>query len=84
MLQTLLAEQFQLTLHRETRTYPGYAQVVGKAGLKMRAVEPGKANLSTHNSSTTAEKASMADLAGNLSQEVGDSGGRCDRHYERL
>jgi uncharacterized protein (TIGR03435 family) len=58
-------------LHRETKTYPGYALVVSKAGLKMHAVEPGQSNLSTHNSSMTAEKASMASLAGNLSRRSG-------------
>lgn len=71
MLQTLLAQRFQLVLHRESKTYPGYALVVGKAGLKMHAVEPGKTNLSTHNGSMTAEKASLADLAGNLSRRSG-------------
>ncbi|MGA3238278.1 MAG: TIGR03435 family protein [Bryobacteraceae bacterium] len=71
MLQTLLAERFQLALHRETKTSPGYALVVSKAGLKMHAVEPGQSNLSTHNSSMTAEKASMASLAGNLSRRSG-------------
>jgi uncharacterized protein (TIGR03435 family) len=71
MLQTLLAERFHLVLHRETKTYPGYALVVSKAGLKMHAVEPGQSNLSTHNGSMTAEKASMANLAGNLSRRSG-------------
>jgi uncharacterized protein (TIGR03435 family) len=79
MLQTLLAERFQLTLHRETKILPGYALLVTKGGLKMPAVEPGKPNLSTHNSSMTAEKASMADLARNLSRrlkaEVDDASG---------
>jgi uncharacterized protein (TIGR03435 family) len=71
MLQTLLAERFQLALHRETKTLPGYALVVVKAGLKMPAVEPGKANLSTHNGSMTAEKASIANLARDLSRRLG-------------
>jgi uncharacterized protein (TIGR03435 family) len=71
MLQTLLAERFQLALHRETKTFPGYALVVGKAGLKMHAVEPGKSSVSTHNTSMTAEKASIADLARNLSRRLG-------------
>src|ERR1700678_2833080 len=35
MLQTLLAERFQLALHRETKVASGYALVVSKAGLKM-------------------------------------------------
>jgi uncharacterized protein (TIGR03435 family) len=71
MLQTLLAERFQLALHRETKTFPGYALVVVKAGLKMPAVEPGQSNLSTHNGSMTAEKVSMANLAANLARRLG-------------
>jgi len=71
MLQTLLADRFQLVAHRETKLSPGYGLVVSKAGLKMKAVEPGKANLSTHNGSMTAEKASLADLAKDLSRRSG-------------
>jgi len=70
MLQTLLAERFQLALHRETKAFPGYALVVSKAGLKMVAVEPGKPSVSSHNGSMTAEKASMADLARDLSRRL--------------
>jgi uncharacterized protein (TIGR03435 family) len=71
MLQTLLAERFQLALHRETRTFPGYALVVVKGGLKMRAAEPGQSNLSTHNGSMIAEKTSMANLVANLARRLG-------------
>jgi len=71
MLQTLLAERFQLALHRETKTFPGYALVVVRAGLKMHAVEPGQSKLSTHNGSMTAEKASIANLAADLSRRLG-------------
>jgi uncharacterized protein (TIGR03435 family) len=70
MLQTLLAERFQLALHRETKIFQGYALVVSKAGLKISAVEAGKPSVSTHNTSMTAEKASMADLARNLSRRL--------------
>jgi uncharacterized protein (TIGR03435 family) len=38
MLQTLLAEQFRVTLHREPREIPVYALVVGKSGVKLKAV----------------------------------------------
>ena len=83
MLQTLLAERFQLALHRETKTYPGYALVVSKAGLKMHAVEPGQSNLSTHNSSMTG-KGVNGEPGGKPIQAVGVSGGRCDRGKGRL
>jgi uncharacterized protein (TIGR03435 family) len=40
MLQTLLAERFKLTFHRENRELPVYALIVSKSGLKMKeAVE---------------------------------------------
>src|SRR5208337_3976872 len=37
MLQTLLAQRFQLTLHRETKDLPVYALVPAKGGHKLRA-----------------------------------------------
>jgi uncharacterized protein (TIGR03435 family) len=36
MLQTLLADRFQLKIHRETKETPVYALVVAKTGLKLR------------------------------------------------
>jgi uncharacterized protein (TIGR03435 family) len=36
MLQSLLADRFKLTLHRETREQSVYALVVGRRGLKMK------------------------------------------------
>ena len=36
MLQTLLADRFQLAFHRETKTVTGYALVAAKGGLKVR------------------------------------------------
>ena len=39
MLQSLLAERFQLKFHRETRTVNGYALVAAKGGVKMEAAE---------------------------------------------
>jgi uncharacterized protein (TIGR03435 family) len=45
MLQTLLAERFQLKIHRETKEVPVYALVVGKNGPKLKetsADAPGK------------------------------------------
>jgi uncharacterized protein (TIGR03435 family) len=38
MLQTLLTEQFRVTLHREPREIAVYALVIGKSGLKLKPV----------------------------------------------
>ena len=40
MLRTMLAERFQLTLHRDTKEMAVYDLVVGKNGLKMKEVGP--------------------------------------------
>jgi uncharacterized protein (TIGR03435 family) len=39
MVQTLLAERFQLKFHRETKEQPVYALVVGKGGPKLQAAK---------------------------------------------
>jgi uncharacterized protein (TIGR03435 family) len=39
MLQSLLAERFQLTLHRETKEHAIYAMVAGKDGPKLKPAE---------------------------------------------
>jgi uncharacterized protein (TIGR03435 family) len=44
MLRTLLAERFQLTLHREVRDVPAYKLSIAKAGFVLKPVEPGGAN----------------------------------------
>jgi uncharacterized protein (TIGR03435 family) len=41
MLQTLLAERFQLVFHRQNMDVPGYVIVAGKNGAKLTAVEGG-------------------------------------------
>ena len=42
MLQTLLAERFQLKLHHETRDLPVYALVVGRGGSKIKRAPAGQ------------------------------------------
>lgn len=41
MLQSLLAERFKMTLHRETKEQSVYALVVGKNGPKLKSAEEG-------------------------------------------
>lgn len=41
MIQALLADRFNLALHRETREVPGYALVVVKDGPKLHEAAPG-------------------------------------------
>src|SRR6516165_8812161 len=54
LLQSLLADRFKLTFHRETRSLPAYVLVVSRGGAKLRestedspaVMRPGKASLS--------------------------------------
>jgi bla regulator protein BlaR1 len=43
MLQALLAERFQVTVHHETKEAPVYALVIGEGGPKFQAAKPGDA-----------------------------------------
>jgi uncharacterized protein (TIGR03435 family) len=40
MLQTLLAERFKLTVHRETKQVPAYSLVLAKSGSKLKEAAP--------------------------------------------
>jgi len=72
MLQSLLAERFQLALHRETKVTSGYALVVAKSGLRIQPVETdGPHRTSTHRGQMTAERISLPRLATNLSNLAG-------------
>jgi uncharacterized protein (TIGR03435 family) len=41
MLKPLLAERFQLTVHHETRTLPGYALITARSGISAKVSDPG-------------------------------------------
>jgi len=48
MLRRLLADRFQLVLHRETRTLPAYLLEVAKNGPRMEKAEPGDSDTELH------------------------------------
>lgn len=68
MLQTLLAERFQLITSRETREVSAYALVGAKKGIKMAAAKPGAdgSNMNSHNTHLVATNVTMANLARDL------------------
>jgi len=75
MLQSLLAERFELKFHRDTRELPVYALVVGKSGPKMELSDSqGRANNSMMKfgrSQIEAQGMSMPQLAQTLSLSLG-------------
>jgi uncharacterized protein (TIGR03435 family) len=69
MLQTLLAERFQLALHRQTKELQAYALVVGKNGSKLReSTTDGPSSIRQSRLGVTVERVSAAQLAQALSQ----------------
>lgn len=72
MLQTMLADRFQLVFHREQKIGPAYALVLVKSGLKIKPVEAaGGSNSHGGNGELTVTGMTMADLADYLSKRVG-------------
>ncbi|SPE29551.1 conserved exported hypothetical protein [Candidatus Sulfopaludibacter sp. SbA3] len=76
MLQALLADRFQLTLRRETRTRPAYELTIAKGGLKIKEADsasgPSK-GVRTGRGKISASQISMAQLAGVLSNALAAS-----------
>jgi uncharacterized protein (TIGR03435 family) len=69
MLQHLLAERFQVAVHRETETAPGYALVPLKSGLKVRPDDTeGKSKWNVHRGEIVAERITMPRLAESLAR----------------
>ena len=70
MLQTLLAERFKLTGHREQKVMPVYAMVVGKGGFKLKPLEgdpEGRMRMSiSPKGRTMSGPTTMSTLAGSL------------------
>lgn len=70
MIQSLLADRFQLAIHREPREASGYALVVDKKGPKMERAKTDAKNPGFHSGNThlTAENVTMEGLANHLSR----------------
>jgi uncharacterized protein (TIGR03435 family) len=71
-LQALLAERFQLAIHRDTRELPGYALVPAKGGFKLRPLDSeGIPAWGTGSGNARFNHSSMTELARGLSDLVG-------------
>ncbi len=72
MLQTLLADRFKLTVHREQKEMSGYALVVAKGGLKIKELEPsGGSDSNSSRGTLSAKTISMSKFAEWVSRQVG-------------
>jgi uncharacterized protein (TIGR03435 family) len=72
MVQALLADRFQLTMHYETRDLPIYNLVVAKSGAKLGEVQKSGSSVNTGNGRIDVEMSnSVAVLAEELSKVAG-------------
>ncbi|HEY7335929.1 MAG TPA: TIGR03435 family protein [Bryobacteraceae bacterium] len=71
MLQTLLAERFQLKTRQETREFPIYDLTVAKGGPKIRALGPGDQSNCRRENSAMCGLRTMPQLAGFLTNQAG-------------
>ncbi|HEV2688630.1 MAG TPA: TIGR03435 family protein [Bryobacteraceae bacterium] len=71
MVQSLLADRFQLVIHRDPREVSGYALVVAKRGSKMHPAKPDAQNSSMNSQNTRliAENVTMGAFAKQLSRD---------------
>jgi uncharacterized protein (TIGR03435 family) len=71
MVQSLLAERFQLALHRETRQLPIFTLTVARNGPKLHAVESGQGRTSGDAGRLEAKAISIQKLADLLARMAG-------------
>ena len=77
MMQTMLADRFALTVHRESKEVAGYALVMGKNGPKFHAAESEQPGMMLGRSATSgqrtlnANRAKMTELASILADLLG-------------
>jgi bla regulator protein blaR1 len=71
-LQTLLADRFQLKVHRETREWPEYALVVAKGGTRLKEPDSGIGDgISAECGVMKGTRTTISNLAMVLSRQVG-------------
>jgi uncharacterized protein (TIGR03435 family) len=70
MLQTLLAQRFQLAMHRESRVRETMVLEVAKSGSKLQRAGDGRASMSNMHDHLEAAKLTMSDLAEILSRNL--------------
>lgn len=71
MVQAMLADRFHLVFHRETRALPVYFLDVAKGGSKLKEAEPAAGGMSAGPRMIKYGKASMSELAHQLSGYFG-------------
>ena len=70
MLQTLLAERFNLAVHRESKEMPAYVLVLAKNGPKREEGKPGGVSTSSNRGRFEDKGVSMAGLADQLARQL--------------
>jgi uncharacterized protein (TIGR03435 family) len=74
-VEKLLADQFKLTFHRETRTLPVYELTVAADGMKLEELQPGggihQSKLLFNSGHVDADGVTMAAFAQGLAQPIG-------------
>jgi uncharacterized protein (TIGR03435 family) len=84
MLQTLLADRFNLKVHRETKEMAGYSLVVGKNGPRFKESAADASEIANHgvngrNQTVTGSKYTMAMLVGDIGGYFGVDGPVIDK-----